>query len=260
MFFSTKYFRFPHPGRRAGVRSEGAESELGTQGHVVDPSDQIPRPGCRAGLRRGGRDSLGPRCAPRPCDAGLGRRAARSLRPGPRTSEAVTAGTQSRTWRAGCGQAREEGAGEALRQPGFSSESLGLGELGTRALTGGGKSIAEGFVPAAGMPTLRKMEGGMGVSGAAGVGWPGCCWVGEAGDRRIPSYGLRERCPLELQRSSPRRHGRPQGQGRPIGRNATAEAAGRHRAAQDTQLGWQAGSDSLGWWNGGRGLSWFPTR
>lgn len=63
---------------------------------------------------------------------------------------------------------------EGLRQLGFSSESFGLGELGTGALTGGGKSIAEGFVPAAGLPTLRKMERGVGVSGAAGVGWPGC--------------------------------------------------------------------------------------
>lgn len=102
MFFSTKYFRFPHPRLRGGVRSEGAESELGPQDHAVDPSDQIPRLGCRAGLRRGGETASG-LAAPR---------AARSPRPGPRTSEAGTAGTQSRTWRAGCGQAREEGAGE----------------------------------------------------------------------------------------------------------------------------------------------------
>lgn len=59
MFFSTKYFRFPHPGRRGGVRCERAESELGTQGHAVGPSDQIPRPGCRAGLRRGGETAWG---------------------------------------------------------------------------------------------------------------------------------------------------------------------------------------------------------
>lgn len=34
------------------------------------------------------------------------------------------------------------------------------------------RALLEGFVPAAGMPTLHEMEGGMGVSGAAGVGWP----------------------------------------------------------------------------------------
>lgn len=112
----------------------------------------------------------------------------------------------------GWGQAREEGAREGLRTLGFSSEPFGLGELVTRAGKAGGENTAGGFVPAAGLRTLLKMEGGMGVSGNSGVGCPGCYWVGEAGDRESRSRQLRERPPPELQRSSPRRHGRLHGQ------------------------------------------------
>lgn len=62
----------------------------------------------------------------------------------------------------GWGQAREEGAGEGLGPLGFSSEPFGLGELVTRTGKAGGENTAGGFVPAAGLRTLHKMEGGMG--------------------------------------------------------------------------------------------------
>lgn len=103
----------------------------------------------------------------------------------------------------GWGQAREEGAREGLRTLGFSSEPFGLEELVTRAGKAGGENTAGGFVPAAGLRTLLKMEGGMGVSGNAGLGCPGCYWVGEAGNRESRSRQLRERPPPEPQRSSP---------------------------------------------------------
>lgn len=81
---------------------------------------------------------------------------------------------------------REGGAGEGLGPLGFSPEPFSQGELGTRARKGGGESTAGGFVSAAGLQLLHKMEGGEGVSGEACVGCPGCYWVGEAGDSRIP--------------------------------------------------------------------------
>lgn len=124
------------------------------------------------------------------------------------------------------GRAREEGAGEGPAPLGFGSEPFSQGELGTWAGRRGGEGAAGGFVSAAGLQTLHRMEGGTGVSGAACVGCPGCYWVGEAADSGIPLPAAR-RAPspraAKVKSSAPRPlHG--QGRG------------GRGKAPQDPHL------------------------
>lgn len=233
------------------MTSEGAESELGTQDRGVDPNPGAPgSPGSPPGPGPG--SSLGPRCAPRLCGSARPE-AQRRPQPGARTPlrDAGTgrgpADTQSDTLtlaKGGWSQTGEGGAGDGLGPLGFSSEPLSRGDLGTRARKGGGERTAGGFVWAAGLQILHKMEGGLGVSGAACVGCPGCYWVGEAGDSRIPlpaaqrapsprAAKVKSSAPWQPPRSGPRR---------------TQEGAGPTRGRL------QGGSDSPGSQTGGRGL------
>ena len=127
-------------------------------------------PGLRLGLGLSlGREAASGLAAPSASVALLGGRpgAARSPRPGPLSREDGTGrgpgGTLSSTLAlaaGGWGPAREEDAGEGLGPLGFSSEPFSQGELGTRARKRGGESTAGGFVSAAGLRTLHKMEGG----------------------------------------------------------------------------------------------------
>lgn len=76
------------------------------------------------------------------------------------------------------------GGVDGLRSLDLSSEPFGLGEIGTRAREGDGETTAGGFVLAAGLRTMHKMEGETGLRGMRGC--LGCYWVGEVGNLRTP--------------------------------------------------------------------------
>lgn len=145
---------------------------------------------------RGGAGHAGPRCGPEPGRSGqprvcarawVGKRPPASPRPAPLgfcsavgrrrpqpEARAPLAGSWHRhgpgwhpQWYPGIGCGRlgsseRRGRWAGPGPLGFSPEPFSQGELGTRARKGGGESTAGGFVSAAGLQTLHKMEGGGG--------------------------------------------------------------------------------------------------